>query len=109
MGSFLYWLAGHALEVATTMWQYVVVYVFVAGVISFAVIYRFGPVENQRTFNLIQWSIQLLALILIALASQLPEVGLTFVIMSLLFYFLPPRYILQSRGCLSSTPSRKYL
>ena len=91
VGSFLYWLAKHALEVATTMWQYLLIYVFVAGVISFAVIYRFGPVENPRTFNLIQWSIQLFALILIALASQLPEVGLAFVSLTLLFYFVPVR------------------
>ena len=73
------------------MWQYIVIYVFIAGVISFAVIYRFGPVEHPRTFNLIQWSIQLLALILIALASQLPEVGFTFVILALLFYFVPAK------------------
>ena len=73
------------------MWQYVVIYVFVAGVISFAVIYRFGPVENPRTFNLIQWSIQLLALILIALASQLPEVGFTFVTLALLVYIVPAK------------------
>jgi hypothetical protein len=71
------------------MWQYVLIYVFVAGVISFAVMYRFGPVENPRTFNLIQWSIQLLALILIALSSQLPEVGFAFVTLALLFYFVP--------------------
>ena len=73
------------------MWQYLLIYVFVAGVISFAVMYRFGPVENPRTFNLIQWSIQLLALILIALASQLTEVGLAFVSLALLFYFVPAR------------------
>ena len=73
------------------MWQYVVIYVFVAGVISFAVIYRFGPVENPRTFNLIQWSIQLLALFLIALASQLPEVGFAFVTLALLVYFVPAK------------------
>lgn len=73
------------------MWQYLIIYVFVAGVISFAVLYRFGPVENPRTFNLIQWSIQLLALILIALASQLPEIGFAFVTLALLFYFVPAK------------------
>ena len=73
------------------MWQYLVIYIFVAGVISFAVMYRFGPVENPRTFNLIQWSIQLLALILIALASQLPQVGFTFVILALLLYVIPAK------------------
>ena len=76
------------------MWQYIIVYVLVAGIASFAVIYRFGPVENPRTFNLIQWSIQLVALLLIALASQLPEVGLAFVAMALLFYFVPVRCVL---------------
>ncbi len=79
------------MEVATTMWQYVLIYVFVAGVISFAVMYRFGPVENPRTFNLIQWGIQLLALTLIALSSQLVEVGFAFVTLALLLYFIPAK------------------
>ena len=86
-----------------TWWQYFVIYVFVAGVISFAVMYRFGPVENPRTFNLIQWSIQLVALILIALASQLPQLGFTFVMIVLTFYFLPARYVLPASLFITSS------
>ena len=90
-GSFIYWLYKHSLELIVSMWQYFLIYVLLAGVISFAVVYRFGPVENPRTFNLIQWSIQLVALLLIGLASQVPEVGLVFVAMALLSYFVPAR------------------
>ena len=73
------------------MWQYVILYIFLSATVSFAVMYRLGPVENPRTINLIQWSIQLVALLLIALASQLPEVGLVFVAMAMISYIVPAK------------------
>ena len=48
---------------------YVLGYLVVSALVSFGACYRMGPVENQRTVNLIQWSLQLFALILIYLSS----------------------------------------
>ena len=93
VGSFFYWLYRHSLDLLASMWQYIIIYVLISAIVSFAIIYRLGPVENPRTFNLIQWSIQLLALVLIGLASQLPEAGLVFVAMAMLSYLIPARYV----------------
>ena len=90
-GSFIYWMYKHSLELLVSMWQYFVVYVLIAGAVSFAVIYRFGPVENPRSINLIQWTVQLVALLFIGMASQVPEVGITFVVMALISYYVPAR------------------
>ena len=78
-----YWaLATYSLSVyfITSLWMnvksylidnhvYVLGYLVLSGAISFAVCYRMGPVENQRTLNLVQWSMQLFALVLIYLSS----------------------------------------
>ena len=64
----------------TSMWfnvkQYLLenhIYVFgyfvVTGIVSFAICYRMGPVENPRTLNLIQWGLQLIALVIMYLSS----------------------------------------
>jgi hypothetical protein len=48
---------------------YVLCYFVVTGLASFAFCYRMGPVENPRTLNLIQWTLQLFALVLVYLSS----------------------------------------
>jgi len=47
----------------------VVGYVLVAGIISFAVVYRMGPPSNPRTINLIQWSMQFVSLVMVVMSS----------------------------------------
>ena len=37
---------------------HVIAYLAVSSVISFAFCYRFGPVTNPRTINLLQWTLQ---------------------------------------------------
>lgn len=37
---------------------YVVGYLAISSVISFAFCYRFGPVKNPRTIHLLQWGLQ---------------------------------------------------
>jgi len=44
-------------------------YVIVVSIISFATVYRMGPPSNPRTINLIQWAIQLVSLVMVALSS----------------------------------------
>ncbi len=43
--------------------EYLIGYVVCAGIISFAVCYYFGPVTNERTVKLLQWSLQLIGLL----------------------------------------------
>ena len=47
----------------------VVGYVMVAGLLSFAFIYRMGPPSDHRTLNLITWSMQFVSLVMIFLSS----------------------------------------
>jgi len=44
-------------------------YVLITGIISFAIIYRMGPPSNPRTINLIQWSMQFVALVMVVMSS----------------------------------------
>jgi uncharacterized membrane protein YcgQ (UPF0703/DUF1980 family) len=38
--------------------NYVIYYILVTALISFIICYRFGPVTNTRTKNIIQWLLQ---------------------------------------------------
>ena len=58
----------------------VVGYIFTAGLISFAVIYRMGPPSDHRTLNLITWSMQLVALCMIFLSSYHQTASLALII-----------------------------
>ena len=89
--SFGYWLCNNLLEVVTHHWQYVLGYVAIAALVSFGIIYRMGPVSDTRTFDLIQWSMQIVGVVLMYMASQTPEVGVANVVVALLFYWVPVR------------------
>ena len=75
-----------SLQVAVENWKYVMAYVTCAGLISFAVLYRMSPPSDQRSLNLIQWTIQLVGVACIYLACPLQEVGVVFVIAVLILY-----------------------
>ena len=62
-----------ATYIITTVWYniklyllehytFVLGYLVLMGAMSFGVCYRMGPVENPRTLNLIQWTLQAFAL-----------------------------------------------
>ena len=68
---------------------YVLGYLVVSGALSFVVCYRTGPVENGRTLNLIQWSMQLFALVLIYLSSSHQVASLTIALAILLWSSIP--------------------
>ena len=71
---------------AVKNWKYVIAYVTCAGLLSFAVLYRMSPPSDQRSLNLIQWTIQLVGVACIYLACPLQEVGVVFVITVLILY-----------------------
>ncbi len=37
---------------------YLFIYLLFAGIVSFGLSYRFGPITNPKTLNLMQWSLQ---------------------------------------------------
>lgn len=68
--------------------------------ISIVVCYRWGPVTNQRTQNLIRWSLQLLGLILIYSSSQYQEAAVGQIIALLIFYNFPSTWVINSKAYL---------
>ena len=69
----------------------VVGYVLVAGLVSFAVIYRLGPPSNPRTLNLVQWAMQFVALIMVVMSSYHQPASFLLAICMLVWSSIPAR------------------
>ncbi|XP_045107782.1 nuclear envelope integral membrane protein 1-like isoform X2 [Portunus trituberculatus] len=67
-------------------------YVVVAGLVSFAVVYRYGPLTDQRSINLVQWSMQLVALLGIFFSSQYREATLGLVLVMVTYHCVPDKW-----------------
>ncbi|KAG0710138.1 Nuclear envelope integral membrane protein 1 [Chionoecetes opilio] len=67
-------------------------YVVVAGLISFAAVYRYGPLTDKRSIHLVQWSMQLTALIGVFLSSQYREATLGIVLVMLSYHNIPVKW-----------------
>jgi len=74
---------------------YIAIYFVTAGVASFAVCYYKGPVTNPRLLDLIRWSIQLLAILLIYYSSQITEVSVTIIALVVLVSVIPQRFYIR--------------
>lgn len=70
-------------------WKYVIGYILIAGIISFGIVYRYGPVEDRRTLSLIQWCLQFVGLVLVYNSTQIPEVSWALVVILLTIYNFP--------------------
>lgn len=86
-----YWAMDHVTTLLVQHWEYVLAYVCVAGCLSFAAIYWWGGVNNPRTFDLIQWGLQLFALMILFLASASMEMSAVLVALVLVTYNVPIR------------------
>ncbi|KAL3835785.1 hypothetical protein ACJMK2_021261 [Sinanodonta woodiana] len=82
-------VTGHVLD----YWQWIVGYIVVMGLLSFALVYRFGPVTETRTLNLIQWFLQGLGLFLVFISTQITEVSVAFIIIMLTLYSFPRKLL----------------
>ena len=51
-----------------------------SGLLSMAIIYYFGPPSNEKSFNLIQWSLQIAAVCMIYLSSYCKEFSVSAII-----------------------------
>ena len=70
----------------------VVGYVGVAGLLSFAFIYRMGPPSDHRTLNLITWSMQFVSLVMIYLSSYNQHASVACIILIVSWAAIPARF-----------------
>jgi len=68
-------------------------YCAVTGIISCAVLYRIGPPSHPRTLSLIQWAIQAVSLVLVAMSSYNTRASITVTILVLLSSAIPVRTV----------------
>ncbi|XP_056370964.1 nuclear envelope integral membrane protein 1 [Oenanthe melanoleuca] len=70
-------------EICTSYWQYLLGYLLLVGLLSFAVCYRYGPLENKRSINLLSWALQLLGLLLMYSGIQIHPIALGLVLIAI--------------------------
>uniref|UniRef100_A0A4W4EEV3 Nuclear envelope integral membrane protein 1 n=1 Tax=Electrophorus electricus TaxID=8005 RepID=A0A4W4EEV3_ELEEL len=61
-------------------WHLAVGYATIVGFISFAVCYRHGPLEEERSINILSWTLQLFGLLLIYAGIQIQQVALALMV-----------------------------
>lgn len=77
---------------------YVFWYVIVTGFLSFVVCYRLGPPKNQRSKDLIKWSLQFAANIMIFYSSSYHEASVSIMILTICIYYFPISIIRKTKG-----------
>ncbi|XP_050019869.1 nuclear envelope integral membrane protein 1 isoform X2 [Alexandromys fortis] len=70
-------------EIWRCYWHYLLSYVLTVGFMSFAVCYKYGPLENERSINLLTWTLQLLGLGFMYSSIQIPHVAFALIIIAL--------------------------
>ncbi|NWU99702.1 NEMP1 protein, partial [Upupa epops] len=70
-------------EICRSYWQYLLGYLLLVGFVSFAVCYRYGPLTNERSINLLSWGLQLLGLLLMYLGIRIHLVALVSVVIAI--------------------------
>uniref|UniRef100_G3RBG6 Nuclear envelope integral membrane protein 1 n=1 Tax=Gorilla gorilla gorilla TaxID=9595 RepID=G3RBG6_GORGO len=70
-------------EIWRCYWQYLLSYVLTVGFMSFAVCYKYGPLENERSINLLTWTLQLMGLCFMYSGIQIPHIALAIIIIAL--------------------------
>ncbi|XP_054552694.1 nuclear envelope integral membrane protein 1 isoform X2 [Talpa occidentalis] len=70
-------------EIWRCYWQYLLSYIVTVGFVSFAVCYKYGPLQNERTINLLTWTLQLLGLCFMYAGIQIPHVALAVIAIAL--------------------------
>lgn len=90
---------------------YVFWYILTTGFISFVICYRMGPPKNQRSKDLIKWSLQLAALGAVFFSSAYREATTGLCIAMLVFYYFPRSVLLRIRSFYRRRfpPKRRFL
>lgn len=77
--------------------QFLYGYLIVSGFISFIVCYRFGPLSNPRSKNIIQWSLEIISLFLVFFSSYNQQVAVILaVFITLMGKFPLPKWIINA-------------
>ncbi|KAG8452466.1 hypothetical protein GDO86_004306 [Hymenochirus boettgeri] len=63
--------------ICTEYWQYLLGYMSIVGFVCFAFIYKSGPLENERSINILTWTLQLIGLLLMYVCEQIRQMALT--------------------------------
>lgn len=58
-------------------------YVAIVGFISFAVCYRYGPLVDEKSINILSWTLQLFGLLLVYLGIQIQQVAFALIVAAL--------------------------
>ncbi|XP_068935999.1 nuclear envelope integral membrane protein 1 isoform X2 [Petaurus breviceps papuanus] len=69
-------------EICRFYWQYLLGYVLIVGFMSFAVCYKYGPLENERSINLLTWALQLTGLWLMYCGVQIRQIAFALIIVA---------------------------
>ncbi|KAK3763405.1 hypothetical protein RRG08_050107 [Elysia crispata] len=98
-------------DVILDYWQVVLGYVLVASVLSFAIMYRYDPLSNPRTLDLVRWGLQALGLILVYHGCQIPEMAVVVVAVACLIYYFPQGFFswLRMQRLIYYPPKRRLL
>ncbi|XP_045874293.1 nuclear envelope integral membrane protein 2 isoform X2 [Meles meles] len=83
---------------------YVLSYVLMVGFVSFAVCYKHGPLVDERSVNLLAWTLRLLALLLIYCGATVPQCS--YAVMVLILSSRSLRYPLRAFSYVRWTPER---
>lgn len=75
--------------IAQQYYSHVMAYMACTGLVSFVVCYRFGPVTNPRSKNLIKWALQVAGLALIFFCTHYREAASAFIMALLAGYNFP--------------------
>ncbi|XP_026569533.1 nuclear envelope integral membrane protein 1 [Pseudonaja textilis] len=70
-------------EICTLYWEYLLGYLVTVGCISFALCYKYGPLENERNINLLTWGLQIFGLLLLYLSIQIRYIAVILIIIAI--------------------------
>jgi len=73
--------------------SYVLGYIGITGLISFAICYKIGPVSDPKSINLIKWALQAVGLTMILFSSDFQEAAFAINIIMLTIYNIPLRFL----------------
>ncbi|KAF5299263.1 hypothetical protein FQA39_LY02436 [Lamprigera yunnana] len=79
-------------------YDYVIWYGVITGIISFLVCYKWGPVTNVRTKNIIKWSLQGLGLIAVFNSTRFQEAAMAQIVLVIALYNFPTRWFYKSKS-----------
>ncbi|XP_052740739.1 nuclear envelope integral membrane protein [Bicyclus anynana] len=99
VGVYLFQQAWENVRSLVSVYQsYLVWYTLLMGFVSFVVCYRVGPPRNQRSKNLVMWTLQIVGVLVTFFSSQYQEASAAIVIAALTAKYFPQSLLLSILG-----------